>query len=107
MVTITDTAVDKIVEILKESECEDHYLRTFVQGCGCSGFQYGFQIDEAQEEDDFLLEKSGVKILIDSMSMTYLTGATIDYTDDIMGAQFTIKNPNAQSTCGCGSSFSV
>lgn len=107
MVTVTETAIEKIIEILKDSECEDHFLRTFVQGGGCSGFQYGFQIDETQEDDDFLLEKSGVKILIDSMSMTYLTGATIDYTDDIMGSQFTIKNPNAQSTCGCGSSFSV
>jgi iron-sulfur cluster insertion protein len=82
-------------------------LRTFVQGGGCSGFQYGFTFDEEQNEDDFVIERNGVKILVDSMSYQYLVGAEIDYKDDLMGSSFSIKNPNAQTTCGCGSSFSV
>jgi len=81
-------------------------LRIFVQGGGCSGMSYGFTLDEVANEDDFTLDESGVQILVDSMSMQYLTGASIDYKDDLMGASFTILNPNAQTTCGCGSSFS-
>lgn len=107
MVNITENAAKQIVEIMKESGGDNSFLRTFVQGGGCSGFQYGFLIEEDQNEDDFLIEEFGIKILVDSMSMTYLTGATIDYKDDLMGSQFVIDNPNAQTTCGCGSSFSV
>ena len=82
-------------------------MRVFVQGGGCSGFQYGFTLDELTNDDDFIIEKPGLKILVDSMSMQYLQGASIDYVEEIMGSQFVIKNPNAQSTCGCGSSFTV
>jgi iron-sulfur cluster insertion protein len=82
-------------------------LRTFVQGGGCSGFSYGFTLDEEQNEDDFEIVLDEFKILIDAMSMQYLQGASIDYKEEAMGSQFVIKNPNAQSTCGCGSSFSV
>jgi iron-sulfur cluster insertion protein len=93
--------------LLAEENNPNLKLRTFVQGGGCSGFQYGFTFDEEQNEDDFVIEKSGVKILVDSMSYQYLIGAEINYTEDLTGNSFTIKNPNAQTTCGCGSSFSV
>lgn len=106
-IEITESAVAKINDILSEENNPNVCLRTFVQGGGCSGFQYGFTIDEEQNEDDFVLETGKFKVLIDSMSYQYLVGATIDYKDELMGASFTIKNPNAQSTCGCGSSFSV
>jgi iron-sulfur cluster insertion protein len=82
-------------------------LRVFVQGGGCSGFQYGFTFDETTNEDDTTMEKDGVVLLIDSMSYQYLVGAEIDYKEDLEGSQFVIKNPNATTTCGCGSSFSV
>jgi iron-sulfur cluster insertion protein len=81
-------------------------LRVFVQGGGCSGFQYGFTFDEETNEDDTIMEKNGVQLLIDAMSYQYLVGAEIDYKDDLEGSQFVIKNPNATTTCGCGSSFS-
>ncbi len=106
-ITITESAIAKIVDLLAEENNPNLKLRTFVQGGGCSGFQYGFTFDEDQTEDDFVFEKSGAKILIDAMSMQYLEGATIDYKEDLMGANFSIRNPNAQTTCGCGSSFSV
>lgn len=106
-ISITDSAVAKIVDLLAEENNPNVKLRTFVQGGGCSGFQYGFTFDEEVNEDDFVIEKQGVKILVDAMSMQYLTGATIDYREDLMGASFSIKNPNAQTTCGCGSSFSI
>lgn len=82
-------------------------LRVFVQGGGCSGFQYGFTFDEESAEDDFVTERGTVKVLVDSMSYQYLVGSTINYKEDIVGSQFVIENPNAQSTCGCGSSFSA
>ena len=82
-------------------------MRVFVQGGGCSGMSYGFTFDEIQNEDDFNIDKDGVSLLVDSMSMQYLTGAEIDYKEDLMGANFSIKNPNAETSCGCGSSFSV
>jgi iron-sulfur cluster insertion protein len=107
MINITDFAANKIADIMAEENNPKAKLRTFVQGGGCSGFTYGFTIDEEQNEDDFVIEKSGVVILVDSMSMQYLQGAKIDYQDDLSGSQFVISNPNAQSTCGCGSSFSV
>jgi iron-sulfur cluster insertion protein len=105
--TITESAVTKISSLLAEENNPNLKLRTFVQGGGCSGFQYGFTFDEDENDDDFVIEKSNIKILIDSMSMQYLTGAVIDYKEDLSGSSFSIKNPNAQTTCGCGSSFSV
>ena len=103
MLTITETAQAKIADILAEENKPNLKVRAFVQGGGCSGFQYGFTLDEEHNEDD--VEVNGV--LIDSMSMQYLAGAVIDYKDDIHGSSFVIENPNAQTTCGCGSSFSV
>jgi iron-sulfur cluster insertion protein len=103
MITITETAQAKIADILAEENNAKLKVRAFVQGGGCSGFQYGFTLDEETNEDDF--EVSGV--LVDSMSMQYLAGAVIDYKDDINGSSFSISNPNAQTTCGCGSSFSA
>ena len=105
MITVTENAVAKIQDILQEENNPNLKLRVFVQGGGCSGMQYGFTLDEEQAEDDWDLEISGVKILVDSMSGGYLQGAKIDYKDDVMGASFSISNPNAQTTCGCGSSF--
>jgi iron-sulfur cluster insertion protein len=106
MITVTESAVAKIRDILSEENNPALKLRVFVQGGGCSGMSYGFTLDETQNEDDWDLDISGVKVLVDSMSGGYLQGAEIDYKDDVMGASFTIKNPNAQTTCGCGSSFS-
>lgn len=107
MIILTDSTCLKLQELLKEENNPDLKLRVFVQGGGCSGMSYGFTFDEEQNEDDFPIEKNGLTVLIDSMSMQYLNGATIDFKDDIMGASFSINNPNAQSSCGCGSSFSV
>jgi iron-sulfur cluster insertion protein len=106
-IEITNSAILKIADILAEENNPQIMLRTFVQGGGCSGFSYGFTLDEEQNEDDFLIKKPGITILVDAMSMQYLQGATIDYKEETMGSNFVIKNPNAQSTCGCGSSFSV
>ena len=106
-IEITNSAILKIADILAEENNPNIMLRTFVQGGGCSGFNYGFTLDEEQNEDDFVIKKPGMTVLIDAMSMQYLQGSTIDYTEEIMGSNFVIKNPNAQSTCGCGSSFSV
>ena len=107
MVEITENAKTKITELLKEENDPTIKLRTFVQGGGCSGFQYGFTFDQDQNEDDWEFELGEYKMLVDSMSMQYLQGAVIDYKDDIMGSSFSIKNPNASTTCGCGSSFGV
>ena len=103
MITITESAHTKILDLLTEENNPKLKVRTFVQGGGCSGFQYGFTFDEVVNEDDFEIDN----ILIDAMSMQYLTGSTIDYKEEITGSQFVIQNPNAQSTCGCGSSFSA
>jgi iron-sulfur cluster insertion protein len=103
MITITETAQAKIADILTEENNPKLKVRAFVQGGGCSGFQYGFTLDEEHNEDDF--EVNGV--LVDSMSMQYLAGATIDFKEDINGSSFSINNPNATTTCGCGSSFSA
>ena len=107
MIDITDSAKEKITDILLEENNPNVFLRTFVQGGGCSGFSYGFTLDEVKNEDDFELPLSNFKLVIDAMSMQYLQGATIDYKEELMGSSFVIQNPNAQSTCGCGSSFSV
>jgi iron-sulfur cluster insertion protein len=106
-IVFTDAAAGKVAELVAEEGNPDLKLRVFVQGGGCSGFQYGFTFDELVNEDDTKMEKNGVTLLIDAMSLQYLVGAEIDYKDDLEGAQFVIRNPNAQTTCGCGSSFSV
>ena len=103
----TDSAADKVKQLIEEEGNPELKLRVFVQGGGCSGFQYGFTFDEDTNEDDTAMVKNGVTLLIDSMSYQYLVGAEIDYKEDINGAQFVIKNPNASTSCGCGSSFSV
>jgi iron-sulfur cluster insertion protein len=107
MITITESAKAKIKDLLLEENNPKLSLRTFVQGGGCSGFSYGFTFDEEVNEDDFEIPVDNFKVLVDSMSMQYLTGADIDYKEDLTGSQFVIKNPNAQTTCGCGSSFGV
>lgn len=107
MLNITDSAQEKIKDIIAEENNPNLKLRVFVQGGGCSGMQYGFTFDEQENEDDFSFVKSGVTFLVDSMSMQYLTEATVDYKEDLMGAGFSIDNPNAATTCGCGSSFSM
>jgi len=103
----TDSAASKVRQLIDEEGNNNLKLRVFVQGGGCSGFQYGFTFDEETNEDDTVMEKNGVKLLIDAMSYQYLVGAEIDYKEDLEGAQFVIKNPNATTTCGCGSSFSA
>jgi iron-sulfur cluster insertion protein len=107
MIEITESAKTKIVDLLLEENNPNLKLRTFVQGGGCSGFSYGFTFDEEQNEDDFQFPLDNYTLLVDSMSMQYLQGAIIDYTENLTGSQFSIKNPNAITTCGCGSSFSV
>ncbi len=103
----TDSAADKVKHLIEEEGNQALKLRVFVTGGGCSGFQYGFTFDEDTAEDDTIMQKNGVTLLIDPMSYQYLIGAEIDYKEDLEGAQFVIKNPNATSTCGCGSSFSA
>ncbi len=103
----SDSAASKVKALIDEEGNTELKLRVFVTGGGCSGFQYGFTFDEEKNEDDTVMEKNGVQLLIDAMSYQYLIGAEIDYTEGLEGAQFVIKNPNATSTCGCGSSFSV
>ena len=107
MITITESARTKITDLLSEENNPNIALRTFVQGGGCSGFSYGFTFDEEHNEDDFEVGVGIFKVLIDATSMQYLQGAEIDYKEELMGASFTISNPNAQTSCGCGSSFSV
>jgi iron-sulfur cluster insertion protein len=106
-INLTDPAVDKILDLLAEENNPNLKLRSFVQGGGCSGFQYGFTFDEQANEDDYVVVKGGVTLLVDAISLQYLSGATIDYREDLMGSSFVINNPQAQSTCGCGSSFSI
>jgi iron-sulfur cluster insertion protein len=109
MITVTTLAADKINELLTEENKAGTGLRVFVQGGGCSGFQYGLMIDEGEgdTETDQVIESNGVRLLIDPISIRYLRGAEVDFVDSLAGGGFTIKNPNAKSTCGCGSSFSV
>ena len=106
-ITFTDAAVAKVRQLMEEEGNPTLMLRVFVQGGGCAGFQYGFTFDETQNDDDAVMEKGGVKLLIDSMSYQYLVGAKIDYKEGLSGEQFVIDNPNAVTTCGCGSSFGV
>jgi len=107
MIIITEHAAEKIKDILAEENNPELKLRMFVQGGGCSGFTYGFTLDEVVNEDDFDIEKDGIHVLVDAMSAQYVQGAEIDYKEDLYGSQFSIKNPTAVSTCGCGSSFGV
>ena len=107
MITITDSARSRIIDILIDENKPGVALRTFVQGGGCSGFSYGFMLDSEQNEDDWVVDLENFKVLVDSMSMQYLQGATIDYKETLMASEFVIINPNAVSTCGCGSSFSI
>ena len=104
---VTDSAANKILQLITEEENPALALRVYIVGGGCSGFQYGFAFDTNTNPDDTITEKSGIKVLVDSLSLQYLMGATIDYVENLQGAHFVVKNPNANTTCGCGSSFSV
>jgi iron-sulfur cluster insertion protein len=106
-IVFTDNAAEKVGALIAEEDNNNLKLRVYISGGGCSGFQYGFTFDEEVNEDDTQIENGGVTVLIDSMSVQYLNGAEIDYKEDVSGAQFVIRNPNASTTCGCGSSFSV
>ena len=104
---ISSSAVERVNQLLAGKDNPDLKLRVYIQGGGCSGFQYGFQFDDAAQEDDVEIEEEGIRILVDMLSLQYLGGAEIDYKDDIMGSRFLVNNPNASTTCGCGSSFSI
>lgn len=106
MLTLTDSAVARIREVLSENEIPHPKLRIFVEGGGCSGFQYGFMIEEDSTEDDFNIDVQDISILVDPVSAQYVDGITIDFKDDLSGARFVMNNPQAVTTCGCGSSFS-
>ena len=107
MFIITEAAKTKINDIIYDEGNPKLCLRTFVQGGGCSGFQYGFTLDEEINEDDFTFETGPFKMIVDSVSMQYLQGSTIDYKESLAGSNFVISNPNATSSCGCGSSFAA
>ncbi|MBT7445215.1 MAG: iron-sulfur cluster insertion protein ErpA [Methylococcales bacterium] len=104
---VSESAAAKVAELIAEEDVEGLKLRIYVSGGGCSGFQYGFTFDEKTNEGDTAVEKDGITVLIDPMSYQYLVGAEIDYKEDLQGAQFVVRNPNATTTCGCGSSFST
>lgn len=107
MINVTQTAASKISELLAEEQKQDSGLRVFVQGGGCSGFQYGLMIEESSGDTDQVFESNGIKLYVDPISIRYLKGAEVDFVDTVTGGGFTIKNPNAVSTCGCGQSFTV
>ncbi len=107
LLVFTEAAANKVKTLIEEEKNESLKLRVFVSGGGCSGFQYGFTFDENIQDGDTRVEKNGVTLLVDPMSFQYLSGAEIDYKEDLEGSQFVIKNPNATTTCGCGSSFST
>ncbi len=104
---VTDSAVNKVRSLLEEEGNFDLKLRVFVTGGGCSGFQYGFTFDELVAEDDSVIEKDGISVLVDAMSYPYLMGSQVDYEEGLAGSKFVVSNPNASTTCGCGSSFSI
>jgi iron-sulfur cluster insertion protein len=106
-VTISDSAVNRVRALVSSGEYQDMMLRVSVSGGGCSGFQYGFTFDDARNGDDRVVEKDGVTVLIDEMSWEFLAGGEIDYVEELIGAYFTVRNPNASATCGCGTSFAV
>ena len=105
--SISNAAVDRINQLLSTKDNPELKLRVYIQGGGCSGFQYGFQFDDEQQEDDIAIDADGVGVLVDMLSLQYLTGAEIDYKDDLLGSRFLVNNPNATTTCGCGSSFAI
>ena len=104
-INITEDAINKIMDVIKDEENPDLKLRLYISGGGCSGLQYGFAFETKIEDDDYILKKSNVTFLVDNVSFQYLDGASIDYISDLKGSQFVVKNPNAKSTCSCGSSF--
>ncbi len=104
---ITRDAVARVHQLLETKDNPGLMLRVYIQGGGCSGFQYGFQFDDVRQEDDIYIEREGIRVLVDMLSLQYLDGAEIDYKDDLMGSRFLVNNPNASTTCGCGSSFSI
>ena len=106
-ITFSERAASKVKRLIEDEGDAQLCLRVFITGGGCNGFSYGFTFDDAQAEDDAVVEQSGVRMLVDSMSYPYLAGADVDYVEDLSGAQFTVSNPNAAATCGCGSSFSL
>jgi iron-sulfur cluster insertion protein len=106
-IIVTDNAARRIAALKEQEEARDVFLRIAVSGGGCSGFQYGFSFDAERREDDVLFEKDGVEVVVDEVSLTLLDGAEIDFVEDLMGASFQIRNPNAASSCGCGNSFSI
>jgi iron-sulfur cluster insertion protein len=106
-IVFTDAAARKVQQLILEEGNPELKLRVYISGGGCSGFQYGFSFDEEQAEDDIAIENDGVTLLVDPLSIQYLMGAEVDYTESLQGAQFVIRNPNASTTCGCGSSFSI
>ncbi|PPR23860.1 MAG: Iron-sulfur cluster insertion protein ErpA [Alphaproteobacteria bacterium MarineAlpha10_Bin1] len=106
-ITVSESAARQVARLLRNEDNPDQALRVTVSGGGCSGFQYGFAFDADPQEDDLIIEKEGVKVLVDSVSAGYLAGSEIDYVDDLVGASFQVKNPNAVSSCGCGTSFSL
>ena len=103
----TANAAAKVRELIAEEGNDALKLRVYIQGGGCSGFQYGFEFDETQGEDDIAIDTDGVRLIVDPLSLQYLGGATVDYSESLQGAQFVIRNPNARTTCGCGSSFTM
>lgn len=107
VVYVTPSAIAKVKSLVEEEDNPDLKLRVYVTGGGCSGFQYGFTFDEVVAEDDSIVENEGVKVVVDAMSYPYLVGAKVDYEEGLQGSKFVIQNPNASSTCGCGSSFSI
>lgn len=107
IIDITDRAARKVQGLIDEEENPDLKLRVYITGGGCAGFSYGFSFDEQSKEDDTQVEHGGVTVLVDSLSVQYLAGSVVDYTEGLQGARFVIENPNAETTCGCGSSFSV
>ncbi len=103
----SEAAAKKVASLISEEGNPELKLRVYISGGGCSGFQYGFEFDESQSEDDLALQRDGVTLLVDPLSLQYLMGAEVDYRESLQGSQFVIRNPNAKTTCGCGSSFSV
>jgi len=106
-INVTDSAAEKVKQLLVEEDNPNLKLRVYVSGGGCSGFQYGFKFDEEVNDGDTDVEKNGISVVVDPMSFQYLVGSEVDFIDDLEGARFIIRNPNASTTCGCGSSFSV
>lgn len=106
-IDFTDSAAQRVGELITGDGRDGLMLRVFVQGGGCSGFQYGFQLDDSRNEDDLSVDREDITMLVDALSLQYLQGSTVDYIDDLIGARFVVTNPNANSTCGCGASFGI